>query len=213
VLLACAGLVAVGRRRRVVRGWLARYQGGYAQLLATDGGPRAVRWTTVAEVTVTFRTTTVYTSQAAYTSTRLHRFSASPCVTGGLAPVVGPRWGSWRLLKDAVRVVGPRLVSAAEDAYDAGQPAAFGPVRVSRDGVTVPGAATPVSWPDIRSIRLRHVDLARGGRVVRAVHLSCRSRPAHRVIEVSGLPNGIFLARVIAHAAAGHGVPVKGKVS
>jgi hypothetical protein len=213
VLLACVVMIAVGLRRRVVRGWLARYQAGYAQLLATDPGPRVVRWASVDEVTVTFRTTAVYTGQATSTSTHLHSFSARPCIGGGLAPEVGPRWGTWRLLKDARRVVGPRLVNAAVDAYNAGRPAAFGPVRVAADGVTLSAAGTPVPWPDIRSVRLRTVDLARGGRVVRAVHLSCRARPAHRVIEVSGLPNGIFLPRVIAHAAAQHGVPVKGKVT
>ena len=213
VLLACAVMIAVGLRRRVVRGWLARYQDGYAQMLATDPGPRAVRWVTVAEVTVTFRTTSTYTGQATTTSTHLHSFSARPGIAGGPAPEVGPRWGSWRLLKDARRVVGPRLVNDAVDAYDAGRPAAFGPVRIGKDGVTLSAAGAPVPWPDIRSVRLRTVDLARGGRVVRAVHLSCRARPAHRVIEVSGLPNGIFLPRVIAHAAAQHGVPVKGRVT
>ena len=212
VLLACVVMIAVGLRRRVVRGWLARYQAGYAQLLATDPGPRVVRWASVDEVTITFRTTTVYTGQAATTSTHLHDFSARPFI-GRLAPEVGHRWGTWRLMKDAVRVVGPRMIPAVIEAYDAGRPAAFGPVRVGKDGVTLSAAGTPIPWPDIRSIRMRTVDLARGGRVVRAVYLHCRARPAHRVIEVSGLPNGIFLPRVIAHAAAQHGVPVRGKVT
>ena len=212
VLLACVVMIAVGLRRRTVRGWLARYQAGYAQWLATDPVPSVVRWASVAEVTVTFRTTTVYTGQAAGTSTHLHTFSARP-VTGRLAPAVGPRLGNWRLLKDAVRVVGPRVVPAAIAAYDAGRPAAFGPVRVGQDGVAVSAAGAPISWPDVRSVRIGHVDLARGGCVVRSVHLTCRVKPAHRVIEVSGLPNGIFLARVIAHAAAAQGVPVRGRVS
>jgi hypothetical protein len=211
VLLAGVFMIAVGARRRVLRGWLARYQDGYAQFLVTDPGPRVVRWSGVAEVTVTFRTTTVYTGQVATTSTHVHSFSARPFI-GRLAPEVGQQWESWRLLTDAVRVVGPRLVPAMIMAYEAGRVAAFGPVGVDQHGVTVPGPGTLVPWPDIRSIRMRHVDLARGGRVVRAVHLSCRGKPGQRKIEVSGLPNGIFLPRVIAHAAARHGVPVKGKV-
>lgn len=122
--------------------------------------------------------------------------------------------GSWRLLQDAMRVVALRLVPAIIEAHDRGQPAAFGSARTGQEGVTVPGPGGLVPWRDIRSIRVQHIDLPRRhGRVVRAVRLSCRARPAHRAIGISGLPDCIVAPHVIAHAAAQHGVRVRGRPS
>jgi hypothetical protein len=208
-------MIAAGTRQRVLRGWLAHYPDGFAQLLATDPGPRAVRWASVEEVTVTFKTTAVYTGQITTTTTYVDSFSAHPFI-GGLAPDLG-RWRSWRLMMNAQRAAGPRLVAAMIAAYESGQPAAFGSFRFDQSGVTFPGPGaagpgTTVPWRDVRSIRLRPVSLSHGGPVVGAVVLSCQGNPRTRTIAVSGLPNGLFLPRVIAHAARRQGVPVKGQV-
>jgi hypothetical protein len=212
VLLVCYLMIVVGTKRRVLRGWLARYPDGYIQMLASGPGARAVRWASVTEVTVTYRTTTVYTGTTATSNTSVDSFSARPFI-GRLPPEVKGQWQAWKLMSDALQAVGPRLVTAMIEAYESGRPVAFGSVRIDQHGITVPRADGVVSWADIHAIRMRHVRLARGGSVVREVRLSCEGRAGHRKIVISGLPNGIFLPRVIAHAAAQHGVPVRGSVN
>lgn len=207
LLLVCCLLIAVGWKRRVPRGWLARYRYGYVELLAGDPGPRAVRWASVTEVTATYRTATTNSAPTAAPATFMDSFSARPFI-GRLAPTVGSRWQPPTLMRDALGAVGVRLLTAMIEAYDSGRLVAFGSVRIDQHGVVLPGRDLVVSWGDIRAIRMRHV-----GGVLREVRLSCHGRARHRKIVISGLPNGIFLPRVIAHAAARHGVPVKGRVT
>jgi DNA-binding SARP family transcriptional activator len=214
LLIGCF-MIAVGRKRRVLRGWLARYRYGYAWMRASDPGPAAVRWASVTEVSVTYRTTIVATGWPAGATVKnisVGSFSARPFI-GWLAPDVGGQWEAWTLMRDALQAAGPRLVTAMIEAYESGRLVAFGPVRIDQQGVASPSRDLVVSWADIHAIRMRHIRLARGGSVVSEIHLSCHGRAGHRKIVISGLPNGIFLPSVIAHAAAQHGVPVKGSVS
>jgi hypothetical protein len=208
LLLVCFFMIVFGTKRRVLGGWLARYRDGYVQMLAGDPGPRAVRWASVTEVTVTFRTTTFYAGTAPATTTSVGSFSARPFI-GGMAPQVTRHW----LMTDALRAAGPRLVNAMIEAYESGKQVAFGSVSIDQNYVALPGLDGPISWADIHAIRMRHVRLGQGGRVVTEVRLSCRGGPGHQKIVISGLPNGIFLPRVIAHAAAQHGVPVRGNIT
>lgn len=198
-------MIVVGTKRRVLRGWLARYRYGYAQMLASDGSLRAVRWASVTEVTVTYNTAIVYTGYGSVKNASVDSFSARPYI-GRLAPKVG----GWKLTRDALLAVGPRLVTSMIETYESGRPVAFGSVRIDQHGVASPGQDEVVAWADIHAIRVRHIRLGNGRKVVRAVHLSCRGRARDQTIVISGLPNGIFLPQVIAHAAARHGVPVKG---
>lgn len=212
LLLVCGFMIAVGTKRRVVRGWLARYRYGYVRMLASDPGPAAVRWASVTEVTVTYRTAIVatgYPAGATVKNTSADSFSARPFI-GWLAPDVGSQWQAWTLIRDALGAAGPRLVTAMIEAYESGGLVAFGSVRIDQHGVASPRV---VSWADIRAIRTRRVRLSSGGTVVSEVYLSCHGRARDRKIVISGLPNGIFLPQVIAHAAAQHGVPVKGSVT
>lgn len=213
LLLVCFFMIVVGRKRRVLRGWLARYPHGYVRMLASDPGPRAVRWASVTDVTVTYRTTTIYPGTGATVSNPfVGSFSARPFI-GWLAPEVKGQWEVWKLMRDALRAAGPRLVTSMIEAYESGRLVALGSVRIDQHGVASGSWDGMVSWADIHTIRMRHLSLGRGGTVVKEVHLSCHGRVGHRKIVISGLPNGIFLPRVIAHAAARHGVPVKGNVT
>lgn len=208
-----AVLIVIGLRRSVLLGWLARYEGGYAQLLPDAPGPRVVHWADIAEVTATFRTTTTAVSAAASLPfTDFSGFSAR-LLTGEPAPeIAGTQWKVDRLVAEALRAVGPRVIPAAIAAYESGQPVAFGPaVGVDQHGIAGSLLAAPVSWPDIESIEMRQVEVMRGTRVVTEIRLRFpRQKPTRRPtgICLSGLPNGIFLPGVIAHAAVRHGVPV-----
>lgn len=214
--IAAAGIavgavfIAVGLSRRKVRGWLARYAGGYAQVVMADPRPRVVRWADVTEVTFTISRNTVYTDYGSMTSTSLGSFTARPFL-GPAMPVPG-RVDAARARAGALRAVGDRLIPAMTAAYDAGEAVAFGAVQVSQSGVVLPGLTAPVPWAEIRSVRLRAVRLTDPGRsrITSSVSLACSGRPRRRSIDLSGLPNGLFLPGLLQHAAARQQVKVTG---
>jgi hypothetical protein len=197
----------------VVLGWLARYEKGYAQLLPDAPGPRVVHWASVADVTATFRTTTSYAyaggGGVGVTSTDFRSFSARLLAGEPTSDIAGAQWEIGHLLADALRTVGPRIIPAAIAAYESGKPTAFGLVSIDQHGITVPWLAVPVLWPGIKSIEMKNARAMRKTRIVTEVclHVSPRA-PDHLPVDIniSGVPNGIFLPGVIAHAAAQHGV-------
>jgi hypothetical protein len=204
-LAAGAVMIAVGRDRRAVLGWLARYEKGYAQLLPDAPGPHVVHWASVAEVTATFRTTT----SNGWSSTDFRSFSARLLAGEPTSDIAGSQWEIGHLLADALRTVGPRIIPAAIAAYESGQPSAFGLVSIDQHGITVPWLAMPVLWPGIKSIGMKNARAMRKTRIVTEVclHISPGAPDGLPVdINISGVPNGIFLPGVIAHAAAQHGV-------
>jgi hypothetical protein len=165
VLLVGFFMVVVGTKRGVLNGWLARYRYGYVQMLASDGRLRAVRWASVTEVTVSYNTTIVATGWPAGASVKnvsVDSFSARPFI-GRLAP----KAAGVGLMRDALRAVGPRLVTAMIKACESGRPVTFGSVRIDQHGVASPSRHWAVSWADIHAIRMRNVRLGSGVRVVR----------------------------------------------
>jgi hypothetical protein len=138
LLLVCFFMIVFGTKRRMLQGWLARYPYGYVQMLASDPGPRAVRWASVTEVTVTYRTTTIYTGTGATVSNAfVGSFAARPFI-GRLAPEVRGQWEDWKLMRDSLRAAGTRLVTAMIEAYESGRVVAFGSMRIDQHGVASP---------------------------------------------------------------------------
>jgi hypothetical protein len=82
-----------------------------------------------------------------------------------------------------------------------------GGLRVDQLGITTP-ADEHFGWHEINGVELEPPARPEGEPATR-IHLSLvRWRP--RVIDPSGIPNGIFLTHVIAHAALRNGVEVRG---
>jgi hypothetical protein len=207
MLVVGAAMINVGTRRRKLRGWLARYGKGYAQWLPGDLEPCVVRWDSVADVAISFRTVTSSSQYGSTTKTYFSSFSVRLRTGETTREIAGTQWKIGHLAADAHRVIGPRLIASAIAAYEAGQSAVFGSVRIDQQGITWTSPAGPDLWADISSIEMRQAEVLSGTSVVTEILL--RKTAGQRVeISLSGRPNGIFLPDMIAHAAARQGVPI-----
>jgi len=214
---AAACIVSViGRRKRTVRSWLARYQDGFAQSL--PGNLRAVRWAEVTEAGVTFGSV-VSSFGGPYvppsTRTVVSGFYARPALTKR-EPLISERWVTRNeaaaLVADALRAIGPRLTTALIAAYDAGEPAAFGQVRIDQSGITLAGRqgrSDLVPWSGISSVKGESIVVPGRRGLVHSITLRCTGRPKWRRFGLSKVPNGIFLPAVLRHAATRHGIPAR----
>jgi len=160
------------------------------------------RWADVTEFTATY-----YESED--TAARVNGFTVRTD-TGTRLSSLRPFWGRSELrttVAEAHRFLAPRLVPALTEAYESGAAAEFGQVRVSQAGVTVrPPADDLIPWTEIKSIRMTYIGAAD---YVYEIIIGRTGKPT-QVIDVSGLPDGIFLAHVLAYAAGRHGVLVTG---
>jgi hypothetical protein len=202
-LLAISCLVAcIGIARSEVRDRLFRYSGGLAQLAHGELEPRVARWADVTEFTVTY-----YESED--TAARVSGFSVRTD-TGTQLSSVRPYWGRSELratVAEAEWFLAPRLVPELTEAYESGAPARFGRVRLSQAGISVrPPEDDLIPWAEIKSIHMTYIGAAD---YVHEIIIRHTGKPTGG-IDVSGLPNGIFLPHVLAHAAAGQGVQVTG---
>jgi hypothetical protein len=90
-----------------------------------------------------------------------------------------------------------RIVAELVRAYGAGEPVVAGPWRIGQDGLSYVhgnGRAVLTPWGSVRAIEQR-----RDGEFT--IRGPGRRR---RAIALSGVPNGVFIARLIEHAAGQH---------
>lgn len=192
-------LIAVGRRRRKPRGWFALYQGGYAQVVMADPRPRVVRWDAVTEVTFTIRRHRIAHAYGSSARIFIASFSARPFL-GPAMPSPVPVMAD-RLPGVALRAVGPRLLASVRATCDAGGVISFGETRVSSDGVVLPGSPELVPWAQIGSARLHSTRLSSGPEITSGVSVSIAGQPRRPYIDLSGIPNGMFLPALLQQAA------------
>jgi hypothetical protein len=171
--------------------WFAN---GLAQL--TDGTPtaRVVRFDQVTSVTVARKT-----GETNGVESCTLRDGAQVQVTVGSA--YGVIAGE-EVLREADRVLSPRLAGPMIRAYDSGEPVTLGSATVDRSGISAARASGKVSlaaWPEIRQVGLLIGDFG--------VEVHAGKRRPLRVI-ITEEPNCVFLFDLIRHAAAEHGIPL-----
>jgi hypothetical protein len=198
-------MTVTGMRRPITTKRVFSYPNGFAQLGRDEPEPQVVRWEDVAEVTVSV---TGMQLEDGFVPWRLNSFSLST-VTGttlsGQATIM--RESDLRaVVSAAYQSLAPRLLPAMTEQYESAGAVSFGRVRVARDGVTVPGqrgTGELIPWAEMTDIYLVTIPADWVHKVV--IHR--RGKPDEE-ISVDGLPNGIFLPRVLAHAAARHRIRV-----
>lgn len=203
---SCCALSGVAVARSPVTTRLYRYSGGLAQLVGDEPEPRVARWDDVRDFTVHY-------FEADDASPRLSDFTLTT-VTGTTLP--GLRGFRFRpearaVAADAERILAPRLMPAMAAAYESGAAVSFGRVRVSRAGIEVPGwgpPGEPVPWPQVKSVHVTYIR-KKDGNYAHEVIVGGKGLPTTE-IGVSGLPNGIFLPRLLAFAADREGIMVTG---
>ncbi len=209
-LLGCL-LVGAGLARSPVDRRLFWYSGGLAELIHDEPEPRVVRWADVEMVTVFY-----YESDE--TAARLTGCILRASTGTKLTDLGRYRKGVLRsLVTEADRILAPRLVPLLIQAYEAGEPVTAGDARIDRAGITVdPPSGTCIPWTDIHSVTITHLtsytDTAAPVREIRIYQRPGNVKRPRNIIstvtDLSGVPNGIFLPHLVAHAAARNGVSV-----
>jgi hypothetical protein len=211
-LLGCLTL-GLGIAWAPVTSRLFWYSGGLAQFTGDEPEPRVLRWADVETVT------TVY-YESDESPLRLIR-----CILRGsdaTEPVELRRtpgnggYGS-RILRaltaEAARILAPRLVPPLIEAYESGEPVTIGDTRIDRGGITItvdPPSRERVAWTEVRSIVTRHVTAyADSTAPVKEIQICKHSGKAGPVISLDGVPNGMFLPHLLAHAAARNGISLR----
>jgi hypothetical protein len=193
-----------GVSRAQVTGRIYRYSGGLAEFSGDPPELRVARWADIETVTVTFwreyDTTPTITAFLVRTSdgTELacyERYATS--VLHGLAAEAG-------------RVLTPRMVAPLIETFESGQPVTVGGTRIDQSGITVglPGGRL-IPWAGIDLITIDHVTSYGQPAIAHEIGVHQCADTTSTAIVLSGVPNGIFLAPLVARAAAQHGVPVR----
>jgi hypothetical protein len=95
-------------------------------------------------------------------------------------------------------------------AYDSGQPLVIGPkVQVDQSGIVFPRSKNRLAWTDIGVVVTTNpYPFAASVTTLMDLRKSAKGR-SHHWCDPSGVPNGIFIFDLIAHAARQRGVQVQ----
>jgi hypothetical protein len=202
---ACAVLVAVGIARSTVSNRLFRYSGGLVQMVHGEPEPRVARWADVKEFTVHY-------DQTDEEPPRLGGFlltTSTGTSLPGLRAYPGRR-ELRALVAEAESALAPRLIPAMTQAYESGTAVSFGRSQLGEEGIKAIGwgADNPIPWSLVKSVHMTYIG-DQDGEYVDEIIVGRKDGPAEK-ISVSGLPNGLFLPALLAHAAARQGVLVTG---
>jgi hypothetical protein len=210
-LFSCV-LVGFGVSRSAVDSQVFRYSGGLAEITADEAEPRVARWADVEEFTV-------WVSGTEEAEARLTGFALRATTGTQLSGLRRYRQPELHDLVTAIgRVLAARMVPALTEAYESGEPVVLGTVRVSQEGITIepagsrepggpggpggpaPSAAPLIPWTEINWITVRHLPNSGTMRIAYQVTIHRSAGRPDQVIDLSGVPNGIFLPRLLAHA-------------
>ncbi len=188
--------------RKRPAGWLSWHSGGLAELIPGEPGPRVIRWAEVDSVTLAFSTDEDTSSDKLDSCTL--RDSTGTGIT------VDDRYVRIRpgLVREADRILSPRLVPPLIRAYESGEPVIIGRDRIDRAGVTHvrgTGKALLTPWNEIRWISVVQETPADPASAIRIGHASGRGA----LIKLSGVRNGIAIPHLIKYAAEQNGVPLR----
>jgi hypothetical protein len=191
-------LGAIGVLADVVASRIGLYPDGVAQLRRTEPEPVVLRWADIETVTVEL------TTDEGTPLTGLEK-----CALRGRNGAEITEAKAVETVVAAVhRALAPRLVPPLIAACDRGEPVTAGAARVDDEGITLP-AGKRLTWPEVKSVTMGHASKDSADVITRIdIRVVRRNRLHH--FDPSGIPNAIFFAHVLAHAAMRNGVQVDG---
>ena len=205
VLVLGVLLLVLGERFKVVDDWYFLYSGGVAQVARREPEPRVLRWPDVETVTVTVET-----------EDGELKTEVAICVVSGPGTEMTAHLNSdafdeapgRTVAAAAYRNLALRLVPPLIQAWESGEPVTAGGLSVDQEGITVP-AGTRHAWSEITTMTVEYAS-GRDPAPITLIKFRRAGTDRNYRISLSGIPNGIFLAHLIVHAATGHGVQVDG---
>jgi hypothetical protein len=201
-----------GPRRAGQRAYL--YQGGLAQVIPGEPTIRVIRWDYVTEITLAF-------TEGDVSVLTVRDGQGTEITPAGDPAQLG------EIAAEAERALAPRFVPPLLWAYDSGSPAWSGipwngACAIDQQGISVRPGQRPASflkqyapepasftpWSAITSIRMTRWKTRRGDGPVSQIVARRSSGPSLH-LSFNGIPNGIFMAHVLQHAAGRQGIPVR----
>ena len=196
-------VLVLGTARSAASARLCVHPGGIVQFARDQPEPYVLRWDDVESVTVSY-------GDGDDSAPRLDgcvlRARDGTVLSGlGVYHDWVPRW----LVAEADRALAPRLSPRLIAAYESGQPVIIGDARIDHAGITVdPVSGSRIAWADMGSVTIRHeTSSADTLATVSGIEIRPRSGST-RTLGLDGIPNGILLPHVVAHAAARNGIPL-----
>lgn len=201
LLVAGGPLMIIGKRLATVATRLCLYTGGLASIDRKAAEPTVLRWADVETVTIGA------SDEGAPTVT-----SCTLRGRAGVVMIAGPEI-SEQVAVAAYRALAPAIMAAMIAAYDSGQSVAVcADAQVSQWGIVFP-RKNRLAWADISLVVMEHPSDAADCLTTRVDVRTGRKGRTHNYCNPAGVPNGIFLADLIAHAARQRGVRVEGHAS
>jgi hypothetical protein len=201
LLVAGGPLVAIGRRLAMVSGWMVLYSGGVAHFGPKRPQPLAMRWADVEAVTITTGDDEG-TPTTSLTSLTLQGRNGTQ--------LSFPYQLREQVAIAAHRALAPLIAASMIYTYDSGLPVVASPdVQVNQWGIIF-SRARRYAWSDIGLVVMEHPSADAPGVTTRINLKKDAKGYGHRYADPSHVPNGIFLADLIAHAARQRGLPVQG---
>jgi hypothetical protein len=179
------------------------YQDGLIQVIPGEPAARVIRWNDVAEITLTF-----HGDRVSGLTVRDGAGTEITAAAGGSYPWT--RLGG--IAAQAEWALAPRFVPPLLQAYDSGAPIRVGTCTINLAGITAPGgfpvqALRFTSWSEIESIRLTRAQDGKVTEPVSEIEFFLASRSSFSP-DFSGVPNALFVAHLLQHAAGRHGIRV-----
>jgi len=204
LIVVAIPLWALGERLKVARYRYFFYSGGVAQLGRREPEPRVLRWADVETVTIT-----VKTDDGDLTT------DLDTCVLSGRGTEItteppGDVFNEvpgFSVAMAAQQNLSPRFVAELVEACESGEAVTAGDLRVDQDGITLAAGGTRLAWSELTSVTFQH-DKGEDWAPITRIDVRQGGKGWDYRVSLSGIPNGIFLAQLIARVAATHGVGV-----
>jgi hypothetical protein len=205
-IMLASVLMALGELFKAVGCRHAVYSGGIAQLSRKEPAPRVLRWADVETVTITAKKDDEGDPKTEVESCLLT--GAGTEITAGPGSDIFVTAPGREVAAAAHRNLAPRLVPPLIEECQSGAAITAGWLSVQQEGITL-RRGSRCAWSEITSMAVTY-DGAPPSAPITRIGVRTAGTSYDQQLNLSGIPNGMFLADAIAHTAAGHGVEVKG---
>ena len=201
-------LMALGEKFKAVRHRYFLFAGGVAQLDGREPRPRVLRWADIETVTITAKKDDDGNLETGVDSCVLAA-PGLPEITAGPGSENFSETPGRDVAAAAHRGLAPRLVPPLIEACQSGEQVTAGWLGIGDEGIALLPSGTSHAWSEITSMAVTY-DSGQAAAPITRIEFRTAGMTRDYELYLSGIPNGMFLADAIAHAATAHGVEVNG---
>jgi hypothetical protein len=208
LIAAASLLLTLGERFKAVRNRYFLFAGGVAQLDGRDPRPRVLRWADIETVTITAKKDDDGNLETDVDSCVLAG-PGRPAITAGPGGENFSETPGRDVAAAAHRSLARRLVPPLIEACQSGEQVTAGWLGIGEEGVTLQPGGIRHAWSEITSMTVTY-DCGHAFAPITRIGFRTAGMTRDYELYLDGIPNGMFLADMIAHTATVHGVEVNG---